>query len=74
MGVNPYVNHLYNDLADGLILFQVPFFHFVNLQKFPFQEFCELTYVFFQAIFCFLSNYVLDLCTENHFSSRFQAF
>lgn len=23
MGVNPYVNHLYNDLNDGLILFQV---------------------------------------------------
>jgi len=23
MGVNPYVNHLYNDLADGLILFQL---------------------------------------------------
>ena len=32
MGVNPYVNYLYTDLQDCLIIFQVFFFRLVNFK------------------------------------------
>ena len=40
MGVNPYVNHLYNDLTDGLILFQVCFLIFFTSSCIPLSSVC----------------------------------